>query len=109
MNSRLLKTSIQIATVVLLLIAVTGLSTVAKNSPYFPKSDPAHYINISSKMKGAPAPVLLERAPLCVIAKVIPPQPFTPRNHGVEEMSLPSPSIGITVSIQHRSPPPSQS
>jgi len=41
MKSRLLKTSLQIATVVLL-IAVAGLSTLAKNSPYFPKSDPAH-------------------------------------------------------------------
>jgi hypothetical protein len=26
-------------------------------------------------------------------------------NNGVEEISLPSPSIGVTVSIQHRSPP----
>jgi hypothetical protein len=105
MKSRLFRTSLQIASVVLLLVAVTGLSTLAKNSPYFPKSDPAHYVNISSKMKGAPPPVALERVPLCVIAKVVPPQPLLPRNQGVEEISLPSPSIGVTVSIQHRSPP----
>jgi hypothetical protein len=110
MNSRLLKAGLQFATVLLLLFAVTGLSTLAKNSPYFPNSHPAHYVNISSKMRGAPAPVVLERAPLCAIAKVVPPpQPFSRRNHGVEEISLPSPSIGVTVSIQHRSPPPSQS
>jgi hypothetical protein len=109
MNGRLLKAGLQFATVLLLLFAVTGLSTLAKNSLYFPNSHPTHYVNISSKMKGAPAPVLLERAPLCAIAKVVPPQPFTPRNHGVEQISLPSPSISVTVSIQHRSPPPSQS
>jgi len=105
MNSRLLKASLRCATVVLLLFAVAGLSTVAKNSQYFPNSNPAHYINISNKMKGAPAPVLLDFAPLYPIAKVVPPQPYTPTNHGVEEVSLPSPSIGVTVSIQHRSPP----
>jgi len=109
MKSRSTTTSLQSATVVLLLFAVTGLSTLAKNSQYFPNSNPAHYINISNKMKGAPAPVLLDPAPLYPIAKVVPPQPCTPLNHGVEEISLPSPSIGVTVSIQHRSPPSSRS
>lgn len=105
MKSRLARTSLQTATVVLLLFAVAGLSTLAKNSQYFPSSSPAHYINISNKMKGAPAPVLLEVAPLYPIAKVVPPQPHTSANHGVEEIALPSPAIGVTVSIQHRSPP----
>ncbi len=105
MKRRLLQSSLQIAAVVLLLFAVTALSTLAKNSQYFPSPSPTHYLNISNKMKGAPLPVLLERAPLYPIAKVVPPQPHTPANHGVEEISLPSPSIGVTVSIQHRSPP----
>jgi hypothetical protein len=109
MLSRLARTPVQIAAVVLLLFAVTGLSTLAKNSQYFPTSNSAHYINISSKMKAAPAPVLLERAPLQPIAKVVPPKPCAPVNHGVDEIPLPSPSIGVTVSIQHRSPPPSRS
>jgi hypothetical protein len=109
MNSRLLKAGLQFATVVLLLFAVAGLSTLAKNSQYFPKSNPAHYVNASNKMKAAPSADVLERAPLYPIAKVVLPQPCAPRNHGVEEISLPSPSIGVTVSIQHRSPPPSQS
>jgi|ERR1700684_3769443 hypothetical protein len=105
MKRRLLQSSLQIAAVVLLLFAVTALSTLAKNSQYFPGSSPAHYLNISNKMKSAPLPVILERAPLYPIAKVVPPQPYAPANHGVEEISLPSPSIGVTVSIQHRSPP----
>jgi hypothetical protein len=109
MTSRLTTASLQAATVVLLLFAVTGLSTLAKNSQYFPNSNPAHYINISNKMKGAPAPVLLDPAPLYPIAKVVPPRPCAPVNHGVEEIWPPSASIGVTVSIQHRAPPPSRS
>lgn len=109
MKSRIFKASLQIATVILLLFAVAGLSTLAKNSQYFPKSNPTHYVNIASKMKVAPTPVVLERAPLYPVAKVIPPQPCAPRNHGVEEITLPSPSIAVTVSIQHRSPPSSRS
>ncbi len=109
MRSRLFKASLQIATVVLLLFAVAGLSTLAKNSQYFAKSNPTHYVNIATKMKVAPTPVALERAPLCPVARVLPPQPFATRNHGVEEICLPSPSIAVTVSIQHRSPPSSRS
>jgi hypothetical protein len=105
MKRRLTRTNVQAATVVLLLFAVTGLSTLAKNSQYFPNSNPAHYINISNKMKGAPAPVLLEPTPLYPIARVVPPQPCAPVNHSVEEISPPTPSIGVTVSIQHRAPP----
>ena len=109
MKSRLLKASLQLATVILLLFAVAVLSTLAKNSQYFPKSHPTHYVNIANKMKVSPSPAVLEREQLCPIAKVVPPQPRAPRNHGVEEISLPSPSIGVTVSIQHRSPPSSRS
>jgi hypothetical protein len=109
MKSRSFKASLQIATVVLLLFAVAGLSTLAKNSQYFPKSNPTHFVNIANKMKVAPTPVVIERVSLYPIAKVVPPQPCPLRNHRMEEISLPSPSIGVTVSIQHRSPPFSRS
>jgi hypothetical protein len=108
-KNRLLKTNLQIAAVVSLLFAVAIFTTLAKNSQYFPKSNPTHFINIASKMKVSPSPAVLEREPLYPIAKVVPPQPPEARNHGVEEISLPSPSIGVTVSIQHRSPPSSRS
>ncbi|HXO05078.1 MAG TPA: hypothetical protein VN884_05555 [Candidatus Sulfotelmatobacter sp.] len=109
MKSRSFKASIQIAAVVLLLFAVAGLSTLAKNSQYFPKSNPTHFVNIASKMKVAPTPVVIERVPLYPFAMVVSPQPCPSRNYGVDEISLPSPSIGITVSIQPRSPPTSRS
>jgi len=105
MNKRFSNASLQIATVILLLFAVAGLSTLAKTSQYFPKSHLIQYINISNKMKVAPA-VLLEQAPLYPVAKVVPPQPRTPRKLRTDEISVLSTSIGVTVSTQHRSPPP---
>ena len=37
--------------VVALLVFLAGLSTLAKNVQYLPKSNPAHYLSIASKMK----------------------------------------------------------
>jgi hypothetical protein len=91
--------------VLLLLIAIAGFSTLAKNSQYFSKSNPAHYINISSKMKVTALPAVTARAPLRHVARFIAPQPRI-RMHRVErEEFLPQPSIAVTVSLQHRSPP----
>jgi hypothetical protein len=109
MRSRFLRAILQTATIVLLLFAVAGLSTLAKNSQYFPKSNPTHYVNIASKMKVAPLPNALERQPLCPLAKVVLPQPRVPKHPTVEEIPVPSQSIGVTVSIHHRAPPPSLS
>lgn len=37
--------------VVTLLVFLAGFSTLAKNVQYLPKSNPAHYLSIASKMK----------------------------------------------------------
>jgi hypothetical protein len=105
MKSRLSRASLQIATVIVLLFAVAILSTLAKNSQYFPKSNPTYYVNIASKMKAAAPPVLLERAPHYPITKIVPPQPRAAKKRENEEIPVLPPSIAVTVSIQHRSPP----
>ena len=106
MESKLLKRSLLNASIVLLLFAVAGLSTLAKNSQYFPKSNPTHYVNIAAKMKAAPSRVVVQRDRLSPVAKVVPPKPEIPNKYAVkEEADLPFPSVGVTVSIQHRSPP----
>jgi hypothetical protein len=107
MKSRFLRAILQTATIVLLLFAVAGLSTLAKNSQYFPKSNPTHYVNIASKMKVAPLPNPSERQPLYPIAKVLLPQPCVPKHPTVEETPVPFRSIGVSASIRHRAPPPS--
>ncbi len=104
MNIGFSRTTLRIATVILLLLAVAGLSTLAKTSQYFPQSHPTHYVNISNKMKAA-QPVVLEQVPLYPVAKVVPPQPRAPRNHRIEKIPVSCTSIGVAVSTQHRSPP----
>jgi hypothetical protein len=91
--------------VVMLLVAIAGFSTLAKNSQYLSRSNPAHYINISSKMKVSHLPVVIDRTPLHPVARFIPPQPEMRIARVVEEEIPALPSIGVTVSLQHRSPP----
>lgn len=88
-----------------LLLAVVGLSTLAKNSQYFPKSSPARFINIASKMKVGQSPVVLDRQPLHPVAKVAPPRPIYRIFRQDEPRTPPIQVIGLVVSLQHRSPP----
>src|SRR3984885_13796955 len=106
MRSKLVKLSLLNISIVLMLFAVAGLSTLAKNSQYFPKSNPTHYLNIASKMKVAASRIIVQRDRTSPVANVMPPKPFIPKKHTAEEEAdLPSTSVGVTVSIQHRSPP----
>jgi hypothetical protein len=91
--------------ILLLLLAIAGFSTLAKNSIYFSNSDPAHFINISSKMTVSHSPAPVDRAPLVPVARFVPPQPSLRLAQILHEEAPPIPSIGVTVSQQHRSPP----
>lgn len=88
-----------------LLVAVAGLSTLAKNSLYYPKSHPTHYVSIASKARVAQAPAALDRAPLIPVARMVPPQPVVHAARHEEPETPPIPEIGVVVSRQHRSPP----
>jgi hypothetical protein len=88
----------------LLLFAVPTLATLAKNSWYLPQSNPGHYLNNASKMRVPHCPVTLEKAPLQPIAKLVPSQPVTQRSEE-RDSEPPKPSVNVTVSLQHRSPP----
>ena len=94
--------------VVLLLFAVAGFSTIAKNSQYYSQSNPAHYLNISSKMKMSP-PAALDRTPLRPIARLVVPQPVVRFSPVVEDQVPELPSLSVTLTLQHRSPPQSLS
>ena len=92
------------ALLALLLFAVPALSTLAKNSWYLPQSNPVHYLNIASKMQVPHVPVVLEKAPLRPIAMMV-PAPEVIRSTHEPDPEPPKPSIGVTVGLQHRSPP----
>jgi hypothetical protein len=90
----------------LLLFAVPTLTTLAKNSWYLPQSNPVHYLNIASKMRVPQVAVVLNKAPLQPIAMLI-PAPEVIRSTQEPDWQPPKPSIGVTVALQHRSPPSS--
>jgi hypothetical protein len=89
----------------LLLFAVPTLTTLAKNSWYLPQSNPVHYLNIA-KMRVPQVAVVLNKAPLQPIAMLI-PAPEVIRSTQEPDWQPPKPSIGVTVALQHRSPPSS--
>jgi hypothetical protein len=91
-----------------LLLAVAILSTAAKMSWYLPQGDAGHNLTAATKMKVAHAPVILDGLPLQPVIKVAPPLPEIRTSRPVEpEPEIPS--ISVTVSLQHRSPPSANS
>lgn len=92
------------ALLTLLLFAVPTLSTLAKDSWYLPQSNPGHYLNIASKMQVPHCPIVFEKTPLQATAKLAPPQPAAPSIREADS-EPPKPALGVTVSLQHRSPP----
>jgi len=89
---------------ILLLLTVPTLSTLAKDSWYLPASNPVHYLNIASKMQVPHCPLVLHKAVLDFVAVLIPFRPICQRMRG-RDLEPPAPSIAVTVSLQHRSPP----
>ena len=91
--------------VLLLLIATAGFVTLAKNSQYYSNSNPAHFLNISSKMKVSAAPVVLDGGPLPLVERLIVPVAEA-KTYPVVELEVPDvPSLSVTLTLQHRSPP----
>lgn len=92
--------------VVLLLIAVAGLSTLAKNSLYYQNVSSIRYVSIASKMKVAHAPITASQAPLRLIARIAAPKPPAVVIHRWDmPEDPPIQRISLTLSLQHRSPP----
>jgi hypothetical protein len=96
-------------TILVLLFAVAGLATGAKNSQYYPHTNSVHYLSSSSKAKVAPAPVLTDRNLLRPVAKVIPLQPAIQTGHENQTEAPPVQQLCVTIALQLRSPPQSPS
>lgn len=93
------------ATILLLLFTVAGLATFAKNGQYYPDSNPAQHVSISIKMNVTHSQVQAAEEPLQPVSRFLPPQPPVQSLQVHVEEASPTPPIGITVSMQHRSPP----
>ncbi len=91
--------------VLVTLVAVAGFSTAAKNSQYYSHSDPAHYLNISSKMKAGIPPVALDSRPSPTVERLIASVEEV-KSYPVVQLEVPDvPALAVTLTLQHRSPP----
>jgi hypothetical protein len=104
-------TAIQLLAITLA-VFLAGLSTLAKNSQYLPKSNPAHYLSIASKMKAADtdcssAPVELQLAQPDSRISVPKPPVFVSRCDQRE--APPVQRAFLAVCLRHRAPPATRS
>ncbi len=91
--------------IIALLFTVAGLATLAKNGQYYPKSNPARNVSISTKMDVTHSTVQVAAEPSQLLARFYPPQPQLRIVSVHYEPVLQKTPIGVTVSMQHRSPP----
>lgn len=89
--------------VFLLLFAVAGLSTLAKQGNYLPKSNPLRHYSNAVKMERTYHPVFAP-VPAQPVSRIVPPQPefsVTP----LVRCGLTFRLTCLTTSFQHRAPP----
>jgi hypothetical protein len=91
--------------VLLLLFAVAGLSVVARQGKYLPKSDPLHLIARAAKMQLLDQPVSFVPTVGCVASRTAPPQPEFFSTLLVRYESLILRQIGLEFSFLRRAPP----
>jgi hypothetical protein len=93
------------AAVLMLLLALAGFSTLAKNGQYFSKTSSARHVSLTAKMNLTNASPVINRALLEPVVKFIPSLPAI-RAIRSERMSTPAIQwVCFAVSMQHRSPP----
>jgi hypothetical protein len=93
--------------VLLLLILLAGFAATLKFGLYFPQGDPIAHAAMSNKMNVAHAPATCDSAPVEAATEIVPPEP---RCETFRREPPPPPVIqllGLTLNLQHRSPPPS--
>ncbi len=91
--------------ILLLLFGIAGLATLAKDGQYYPTANPARQVSLSVKMNDGHVPVAVNRVPSDAVSRITRPKPRPVMRMHREPEPLPVQSVGITVALQHRSPP----
>jgi hypothetical protein len=102
LSGRALKRSLVL---LLLIVGVIALSILARQSPYLPKSDAAHYFSSIASMNVTYLPVAFVLTLLCWLPGRELLRPAFHSARPVELQNPELPQIGLTLSLQHRSPP----
>jgi hypothetical protein len=90
---------------VLLVIQMVGLSVLAKENQALPNSNPEHFLSNATKMIVRHLPALLLPALLEVVVQAVPLQPGFRVIYAIWPERVEVPQIGLTILLQHRSPP----
>jgi hypothetical protein len=93
--------------VLLLLVGLAGLAATAKDGQYHRFSSPERQSSLATKMNVPPVPVILGSAELQKVARLIASKPRPTFRARFKPEALPTESVGVTVAMQHRSPPES--
>lgn len=93
------------AILLLLAVALVGLSALARHCDYLPQSNPIHRTSHVIKMNVVHLSIDFVTAQPHRVDSLIPPKPERARLRVVSPERLELPQIGLTVSLQHRSPP----
>ncbi|HTS10907.1 MAG TPA: hypothetical protein VMH00_02200 [Candidatus Limnocylindrales bacterium] len=91
--------------ILLLLVSLAGLATLAKDGQYYPKTNPARYVSMSTKMNVGQPTAVAHPGPLQRTARIVAAHSRPAARRTIEPQPLPTDSVGVTVSLQHRSPP----
>jgi hypothetical protein len=97
--------------VVMLLASLAGFSTLAKTTQYLPKSNPARFLSIASKMKADCLPVTLKapapqpRSQAIALMILLPTEPIVRHSNPEDCDTRFIEHLGIAVSVRHRAPP----
>jgi hypothetical protein len=91
--------------IVLLLIAVAGLSVAARYSPYVHKSSLLRFCASVTRVEADHLPVLLIPARVPLTTTIVTPEPEFRCSLLSTYRKIDLPQIGLTLSLQHRSPP----
>ncbi|MGA9885284.1 MAG: hypothetical protein WBQ34_16335 [Candidatus Acidiferrales bacterium] len=91
--------------IVLLLVGLAGLAATAKDGQYHRASNLEHQSSLATKMNMPQAPVILGSAELQKVARLIASRPRPTFRARFKPEPSPTESVGVTVAMQHRSPP----
>lgn len=89
----------------MLLIAIVGLATIAKDGKYYDGSNPEHRSSLSTKMNVTQAPAVLGSSPLERVARIFASKPRPATRAQVHYTPLPVHTVDIRLSFSRRSPP----
>src|SRR5215470_12243539 len=91
--------------ILLLVLGVAGLATVAKDGQYYPTTNPARQVALSTKLNLGHAPVTFTCDPVEGVTRLVAPKPCTIFHRRTEVHPLPIQPVWLHETLRLRAPP----